>query len=505
MKYNSRYSIYSILYIIGLLNWFLFFNFGEPKFYYEDWPLFHSIYEVWQISLKEKTIPFFANLFSQDSLTHKDAYGTDKFFTKSWSIFQPQLFLLNFINIKLFITLNYCLFYTILFYSLTLWINYFKLSTLSSIFLIIVLTLNGKLMSISGFGHAQMTFGYMLIPSFLWILNKFIVDEENTFKRLMQLSLFMSLVIQQTDMHIYYQMFVVGGLIIIFFPKKYKDFFLVFLISFITSAWYVVPIIFFSSDLNVYDTAHWRYYGIFGFGFQNGFAGNNLLPYISHDSYLITLLKFIVNYFLHIYESAVGFHNAGMPNTHEYNSYISIIGFIIIIFFLLNFIYHFFKKNIIIKKDYYKLLLSCFLILLLSAGPTHFFIIKSIKTLFNFNFPLIDAVPSRYYYYFFNILCIFTAVLYSNYIKDKGFVIKLFFINLNLLLIVILLFHAQSWWITNSFQLGSQNILPEHMNAEILSKDNNITYKYTVITSFIFSSMMTLFLIYASFYKSYKN
>ena len=31
-------------------------------------------------------------------------------------------------------------------------------------------------------------------------------------------------------------------------------------------------IIFFSSDLNVYDTAHWRYYGIFGFGFQNGFG-----------------------------------------------------------------------------------------------------------------------------------------------------------------------------------------------------------------------------------------
>ena len=498
--FNKPYIVYAFIYLLCVFNWIFFFNYGDVKFYFEDWPIFHSIYQVWQISFDKNTIPFFANLFPLDSITHGSAYGSDKFFTKSWFIIQPQLFLLKFISIKNYIVINYIIFSSILFYSLLLWIRYLNLSILPSSFLLITILFNGKIMAQTGFGAPHMAFGYMLIPLFLWILKNFLLNQDSKIKLISQYSLFMCFILQNADMHIFYQMFLVSGLIILFYPKKYFDFLIVVFFSILGSLWYMMPIIFFAPDMSVQDTSHWRYFGTFGFGFQNGFAGQNLYNYSYEDSNLAIFLKFILNYFLHLYESAVAMHNTSMPNTQEYNSYVSIFGLIIIIFFILNFLLKIFSKKVHFSKIQTKTFLSCLLILIISAGPFHYFIIVSIKQIYNFN--LIDAVPSRFYYYFFNILLIFISINYSEFIKNKNKFYKTIFIFLNISIMVLLIKHSFNWWVFNSFANGS-SFSPEILNAEVIIKEDNYIYKYTVLTGYILALLFNLVLFYLSFIKKY--
>ena len=477
------------LYIVGAINWLFFFNYGEPSFFYEDWSFYFQFYSTWKEAITSYQIPFFVTIFSNENFGEHTGYGSTLFFAKPWSIFQPQVLLMYFIEVKTFIIFNYLLFYSILFYSLLVWSDYLKLSLIPAVFLIIIITFNGKLFAQSGLGGPQMTFGYMLAPSLFWFFKKAFFDYSNKFilKRILFFSLFLAFVLAQCDIHILYQMTLICGLIIIFYPKKYINFCISILILLTISIWFWLPVLFYGLE-DIYPNIseeHWRYYGTFGYGFQNGFAGRSLILYDRLDHNLITLVKLLTNIILHYYESFTAHHNAAMPNTHEYNLYVSLLGLIMIVIFISSYFY-----KLITNRGYYKNLykfsLSFMLILILSSGPFHYFLIKFIKIFFSFK--LIDAVPSRYLFYCFVILAFISALGFERLLKLYNFKFtKLFFSLLNLILLIILIRHSYTWWLSNSYSVSSTLLYRDLLDITFYNPSGYKNYKIMVILTYSFS------------------
>lgn len=484
-----NFIVFIVLYFIGLINWLFFFNFGNVSLFYEDWYFYFQIYSTWKEALKDFKIPFFITIFSDEVFGEDTGFGSTLFFAKPWSFFQPQIILLYFLSVKNYIIFNYLLFYTILFYSLILWSNYFNLKIISRSFLLLIIIFNGKFFSQTGLGGPQMTFGYMLVPLLFWFFKNsfFEITNSNRFKNIIYFSLFLAFVLAQTDVHIFYQMILVCSLIIIFYPKKYLYFLISILITIILSTWFWAPVYFFGLD-NIYNNIsedHWRYYGMFGYGFQNGFAGNTLIPYSKFDSTLISAIKMIYNIFLHYFESMTAHHNAGMPNTHEYNLYINYLGFIMLVSFLFYFLRNTSWKYQI-SSEKLKLLISCVLIFFIASGPFHYFIIKFIKSFVDFS--LVDAVPSRYFYYVFIIICLTSALGYEGFLKkNNSQIVKLLSCLSLLFLLFLLINHSMTWYIQNSFNLSVSKNYDDILEITFHQSEEHDDYKIIVILSYLFS------------------
>ena len=488
--FKSENYGYFTIYIIGFINWYLFFNFGEYKFDFEDWAFYYGLYSVWKVSLSENIIPFFATFFSEGSILY-EGYDNEYFFAKSWSIFQPQIILLKFLSIKNYLIFNFLLFYSILFFSIMLWIDYLKIQKKYGYLLIIILIFNGKFFSQLAFGGPQMTIGYMLIPLFLWHLKNFLYAENN-FQEIIKFSLFMFIILSQADMHIYYQMFIVAGIFTIFYVEKYLSFILVFVISTIASLWYIAPV-FFYGNFNLPDIDHWRHFGTFGIGFANGFAGESLIKYSSEYGFILNSLILFINFFIHIFELTTFMHNINMPNTHEVNFFVSIIGLGLILSGLSVLFYNYKKHNLFSSNKF--LLISIFILMLISSGPFHYLIIKFLKIFVNFK--LIDAVPSRFFLYFMIIITISSIYSLSKY---NIFNIKYSLNFILSLLFIYLLFHSYTWWMHNTYILTSNKYGVSIFDINIYDLPNyKPFYKEVVTLSFIFSTISLLFLIFFSY------
>ena len=170
------------LYILGIIHWYLFLNYKNNNFEFLDWGLLFGTYLVFEEGIKNFNIPYHASIFSADNFYEGDtAYLPEgRFLAMEWINFMPQSLLLFFIKAKHYLTLQYFLFYSIMFYGLIRISKELKLSNTSSCFLIILFTYNGKLISQTAFGHIHFVFGWMMIPVFYWFIYKFLQKEGET-------------------------------------------------------------------------------------------------------------------------------------------------------------------------------------------------------------------------------------------------------------------------------------------------------------------------------------
>ena len=98
-NYLSFSTIFlSIVLSLGILNWFLFFNYGETNFHFLDWKYVYGIYKVYEISIKEFSIPYHASLFSSDIISTVNILESEtskipksRFISNLWNFFQPQV------------------------------------------------------------------------------------------------------------------------------------------------------------------------------------------------------------------------------------------------------------------------------------------------------------------------------------------------------------------------------------------------------------------------------
>lgn len=65
--FESRY-LYLIFYILGVMHWIMFFNYGEVNFDYEDWSFYFQLYSTYKKSLTQFQIPYHVTFFMGENI-----------------------------------------------------------------------------------------------------------------------------------------------------------------------------------------------------------------------------------------------------------------------------------------------------------------------------------------------------------------------------------------------------------------------------------------------------
>ena len=382
-KITSRFQQFflSIVLSLGILNWFLFFNYGETNFHFLDWKYVYGIYKVYEISIKEFSIPYHASLFSSDIISTVNILESEtskipksRFISNLWNFFQPQVLIMSFTGVKIYLSLLLSFYFLISVYFFNKILNILKFSFFTKITLIILFCFNGKFFAMSGVGMTQMAIGYFFIPIFYYILILNFKNDDHKLKSNIKFALlyciFFTLVLSQSDLHTLFEMGFVGMLLLILRPVKMITYLFGCLLTGLTSLWYVLPVYNYGeiklNEITVGDD-HWRRFGISGYGHENGSVGKpyfeniNLesLNYFSNNLFdiILNIIKYKVNILYHIYESFIIPYGINDINQQVYNLHVSFLGFLIFIVGII-----FFKKKDLryFPKNFKYLILSSF-------------------------------------------------------------------------------------------------------------------------------------------------
>lgn len=344
-----EYSFLISLYIVGLLHWIYFFNFGFISFSAFDWYKEYEYYYILKQSLLTFNIPFHVSQYIQ---------GTQRFLAIPEINLSPLIVLLPFYKIGNFILLNTLVMYSFGFIGTVLIIHNYKLSILPSLFLFFLINFNGHITSHLSVGHSMWS-GYFLLPLlFYFILRLFENIPNNNIS--IKIALVLSAMLLVGSIHIYFWSFVFLFLIAAFNLKYFKVISKSIGLSFLLGIFRIIPsLISYNERVNTFITGY--------------------------DS----TLKF-AKAFLTI-NSYFRYRIAGEINLDwwEYDIYIGIIGVLFISFFG---IYLRFNKNLSCGRNSFRQLdLPLLIMILLSLGSIyklifdmhlHFLTVERISTRF---------------------------------------------------------------------------------------------------------------------------
>ena len=485
-SFNNSIAI-PILYVIGLLHWYLFLNYNSPTFTTGDWAVGHQIYDVFKQSFLAGKIPFHATLYASDTL-EATMYGTSRFLSLPWIIMPPLMFLLKFFSVPVFITCQFWLYYTISFIVVLKWTKKLKLSISASLFLLILFNFYGALVSKASAG--QTIWGYMLIPWFLWAIYKFIENDKpsrsKSLMMMLEFSFLLFFVLLSGDMHNFYQFVLVGFCVLMFYPGRILRFVSGTLIGVILSAWYFVPNMLFSAyaSSNLPPQGHWRRSGIMGYGFQNGDSGVPLIEYGADIPIIKGILIMPINILNHIWKSLTYSFNPSHQNVWEYNLYISYLGAVLIIGSLITlFIKYKPLKTGSLKQ--YRFLGGIIILILLAIGPINYKLIRFLQSIHPFN--PIDAMPSRLMLYPFGMTLLISSLGFDSMFKIFPEKIRLWLKWVVLFtLLALLMQHSYQWWLTHANAKMVDQFQGE-FKTTIYDNINDGFYKATVIISYLIS------------------
>ena len=526
-RFNNSIAI-PILYVIGLLHWYLFLNYNSPTFTSGDWHVGHQLFDVFKQALITGKIPFHATLYATGS-PESTLYGSIRFLGMPWIVMPPLLFLLKFFSIPVFYTCQFWLYYTISFIVVLKWTKKLNLSTSASVFLLILFNFYGALVSKASAG--QTIWGYMLIPWFLWIIYKFIEnDKPSRSKSLMimlEFSFLLFFLLLSGDMHNFYQFVLVGFCVLIFYPNRILSFVSGTLIGIVLSAWYFVPNILFSAYTSsvLLPVGHWRRRGILGYGFQNGDSGVPLLEYSRDMPEITKILIHSINILNHLWESLTHSFNPSHENVWEYNLYISYLGVVLIIGSLIALFIRYkplsmkdlirykplsmkdlirYKplsmkdlmlrvKDLMLRvKDLmepYRLLGGAIIVILLAIGSSNYKLVKFFQSIYPFN--PIDAIPSRLMLYPFGMVLLISSLGFDSMFKIFPEKIRPFLKWILLFLLLMLLMqHSYKWWLIQANAIMIDQFQGEFKTTIYDNIDDGF-YKAIVIISYL-SSIITV-------------
>ena len=198
--------------------------------------------------------------------------------------------------------------------------------------------------------------------------------------------------------------------------------------------------------------------------------------------------KYFVNIMHHIWESLTYPFNAHYYNSHEYNLYVSYLGVLLIGGSLVALIvkYKPLMKGLIKQ---YRFMLGAFLVFLLAIGPFHQAIIKLLQSVRYFN--PIDAVPSRFMFYPFNLMVLLASLGFDemfrffpervrNVVKGSAL----------FTLLMLLMIHSYDWWMFHSQVYSIGEWAPKVFKAVIYDNVDDSFYKSVVNYSYLSSILI---------------
>lgn len=158
----SSIAVLASLFLLGVLHWLFFFQFGRMEFSGGDWHDGLFYFSVIRESISDLTIPYFVEPIARN-------WSDIRFLANPQSVISPQMLLAPLMNAGNFVLANTLIMYSIGFAGCLLIRNRYHLSLLPFVFLFLLFNFNGHITSHLSVGHS-MWYGYFLLPLFFYFL-----------------------------------------------------------------------------------------------------------------------------------------------------------------------------------------------------------------------------------------------------------------------------------------------------------------------------------------------
>ncbi|MBN1405767.1 MAG: hypothetical protein JW946_04540 [Candidatus Omnitrophica bacterium] len=187
--------VIAFLFILGIIHWLSFFNFGDLSFSAYDWPKEIRCYSVLEQAIRQGIIPY--------NVSRALPYdATNRFLALPEIITSPQLILLKVMSIGNFIVLNTILMYAIGFIGCLLIKKRYNLSLIPFTILYLLFNFNGHITSHIAIGHSMWN-GYFLLPFFCLFLFELIEQNAKNNNAAIKISLILFAIILQGTWHLF--------------------------------------------------------------------------------------------------------------------------------------------------------------------------------------------------------------------------------------------------------------------------------------------------------------
>jgi hypothetical protein len=210
-----REAALATLFGAGVLHWLYVFGFLTPgfagmSFNVADWPKEVRYYVALQQAIVDGRIPWYVSRSIQE---------TRKFLANPEVPWSPDVLLLRFVGIEVFLVLKALLWYAAGFAGLLLIRRRYGLSLLPFTFLFLLFTFNGHIVAHLAIGHSMWT-GYFLLPFVFLYLVDLLGDVPATAPRKLALVFFLMLL--QGSLHVFAWCVLLLLLAVAFHPRAWK-------------------------------------------------------------------------------------------------------------------------------------------------------------------------------------------------------------------------------------------------------------------------------------------
>ena len=226
-------GILVLLFAAGFLHWIWFLNHGEMSFKAYDWGKEFLYYSVLKQAIATGLIPYHISLAFQNS---------NRFLAIPETNLSPQVLLLSFMNVGLFVVVNTLLLYSAGFVGCLLLKRRYNLSLLSFAAFFLLFNFNGHIVAHIGVGHS-MWVGYFLLP-FLFLFMLELLEGERWGSPALKIAFVLFAILLQGSFHLYVWCLIFLTLLLAFNWRYLKPILLAIVLSGVLSAFRLLPALF---------------------------------------------------------------------------------------------------------------------------------------------------------------------------------------------------------------------------------------------------------------------
>jgi hypothetical protein len=492
LKFDINLNVLIFLYIVTSSLWVWFFY--KADFNSFDWIGSRQIiFDVLYQSIQQMKIPYHYAGYDVPFKDFTNGSYAVRWFAMGAGSISPQNILFAYFDQPFSIYLNFFFYVSLSYYGIYLWSKKFNLSPFALIWLTTSWVFNGALVSRWGVGHIAYSNGYLLIPIFLYLINELIENNNNKFNiklfLCIKMIVFLFFCKLNSNGHIIFQMYLIYGIVALFFLRLLKFYLLTLVVSIPLFAFYIFPMKYSPYLLkgSIYSS-------------REIFGGYGIFP-ISDENYCFNLLKLsdkydilnhAFNIILHIFEGLTKIITPSCDASWESSIYIGYSGLFILIISVICII----RCNYKFSNNLFKILLISSLVFLLSTSLIFKYL--SVLTSYVYDFPKIDRLPTRLMLYPLFFLLLISSLGISRMKGRNLILIKILF---TFQIIEIILFFKE-WTLRKVSQSYIPPVDEERLFpfGRILDFQWDTSYINTVNFSILVSFVTFLLLLFTYFY-----
>ena len=433
MKLDKKNIFPLLIYMVGLVYWYLFYFRGAPAIAHGDWVKEQVYLDTLRISLEQLAIPW-----AWDKVFY---FSSPLFMANPEVVFTPDVVLLRVLTNQHFFYLHHCLFYSLGFFTLSKIATQLRLQTPAYLFIFLIFNFNGYVTSHISEGHFQWT-GYYLIVTFLYLLYQSCRESAITVRDVLAGGV-LGLLFANGSFHIAIWLSLFAGLILVFERRTWMKLFVILLIGCSLGAFRILP------ALLYFATASTK-------GMQSGYTDISLLL----NS--LTQLR------------GHGFGATTLQGWWEYSLYIGFTGFFVLIIGVVMYLRSEFMQNRLTQQW----VLAATLLFLLSLGNTW-------GVLVTFHLPLggIERLSSRFIVIPFVLCALACTYMFNNLLNTlSSKIANQVFCTLVGFIAIDLFYQFLNWsLIATEAASGGGSVIP---NVPILA-EVSVDFKLTVAISWM--------------------